>query len=63
MAHNDIAVLTGSDLITRYTLNDTASSAPKEKAFCGRCGATLWTVPTSAQGKFLMVRASLFSDW
>lgn len=40
-----------------YNLTDTGSGLPKEKVFCRTCGVTLWTVPNSSKGKFLMVRA------
>lgn len=33
-------------LMTRYTISDTVSGLPKEKGFCGRCGCTLFTIPT-----------------
>lgn len=56
-------MLAGSELVARYVLSDTASGAPKERAFCNRCGTPLWTIPNGAKGRFLMVRATLLSNW
>ncbi|KFA65799.1 hypothetical protein S40285_10399 [Stachybotrys chlorohalonatus IBT 40285] len=57
--HDDVRVSDELGSIREYTLSDTASGAPKIKSFCGTCGCTLWTVPQSAKGKFLIIRTSL----
>ncbi|CAK7238454.1 hypothetical protein SEUCBS140593_010704 [Sporothrix eucalyptigena] len=63
LAESDVNIVTGHDAIARCVLDDTSSGAPKEKFFCSSCGSTLWTVPAGVKGKFLMVRATLLSNW
>jgi hypothetical protein len=56
----DIEVFTlYEDAITKFSLSDTSSGSPKEKAFCRTCGCMLWTVPAAAKGKFYMIRLPL----
>ncbi|KAF4811139.1 hypothetical protein CGCSCA5_v010074 [Colletotrichum siamense] len=57
--HKSVAIISGSDLVSHFTLNNTSSGSPKEKAFCRVCGTPLWTAPASAQGQFLLIRTSL----
>ncbi|KFA56279.1 hypothetical protein S40293_00028 [Stachybotrys chartarum IBT 40293] len=57
--HEDVRISAQDGSIQDYILSETASGAPKTKSFCGTCGCTLWTVPQSATGKFLIVRTSL----
>ncbi|KAF3807894.1 hypothetical protein GCG54_00007630 [Colletotrichum gloeosporioides] len=57
--HKSVAITTGSDLVSHFTLNNTSSGLAKEKAFCRVCGTPLWTAPASAQGQFLLIRTSL----
>ncbi|KAK2778507.1 hypothetical protein CKAH01_11752 [Colletotrichum kahawae] len=57
--HKSVAITSGSDLVAHFTLNNTSSGSPKEKAFCRVCGTPLWTTPAPAQGQFLLIRTSL----
>ncbi|KAF4853591.1 hypothetical protein CGCSCA4_v002089 [Colletotrichum siamense] len=57
--HESVALTSGSDLVSHFTLSNTSSGSPKEKAFCRVCGTPLWTAPASAQGQFLLIRTSL----
>ncbi|KAH9238342.1 hypothetical protein K456DRAFT_1172403 [Colletotrichum gloeosporioides 23] len=57
--HESVAITSGSDLVSHFTLSNTSSGSPKEKAFCRVCGTPLWTTPASAQGQFLLIRTSL----
>ncbi|KAI1441372.1 hypothetical protein F5Y02DRAFT_399966 [Annulohypoxylon stygium] len=57
-----VEVTGNPDLISRYTIIDTSSGLPKEKAFCRTCGCPLWTVPASAKGEFLLVRTSILEN-
>ncbi|KAI3530424.1 hypothetical protein CTAM01_12217 [Colletotrichum tamarilloi] len=54
-----VRVLSGSDLISNFTLADTSSGSPKEKSFCRTCGTPLWTTPSSAKGRYILIRTSL----
>ncbi|KAL6869849.1 hypothetical protein ACO1O0_001180 [Amphichorda felina] len=58
----DVEVKADQDSICKYTLTDTGSEQPKEKAFCRTCGCPLWTVPSAAAGKFLIVRTVLLEN-
>ncbi|KAK9350160.1 Mss4-like protein [Lipomyces doorenjongii] len=58
--HRDnVKIATGEQLLQTFTLNDTSSGSPKHKIFCGKCGCTLWTIPTHHGSAYLMVRTSL----
>lgn len=61
-AAQDVHVSASEDSFSVYTLRDTASGNPKEKAFCRTCGCPLWTVPQAAKGKFLIVRTALLEN-
>ncbi|KAF6805296.1 hypothetical protein CMUS01_14654 [Colletotrichum musicola] len=58
-ASESVETISGSDLISTFTLTDTSSGSPKTRAFCRTCGTPLWTTPASAKGQFLLVRTSL----
>ncbi|OAK96916.1 hypothetical protein IQ06DRAFT_282456 [Phaeosphaeriaceae sp. SRC1lsM3a] len=49
----------GQDSIATFWHSDTGSGSPKQKYFCQKCGVTLWTVPASATGTYLMVRTAI----
>lgn len=56
-ASSDVDIQAEEGVMSSYTFTDTSSAFPKEKVFCRTCGVTLWTVPNSAKGKYLMIRA------
>ncbi|KAF6832388.1 hypothetical protein CPLU01_06213 [Colletotrichum plurivorum] len=58
-ASETVEIVSGSNLISTFTLTDTSSGSPKTKAFCRTCGTPLWTTPASAKRQFLLVRTSL----
>ncbi|KAK1621678.1 Mss4-like protein [Colletotrichum phormii] len=55
-----VQVVSGSDLISNFTLADTSSGSPKEKSFCR---TPLWTTPASAKGRYVLIRTSLLESW
>jgi hypothetical protein len=57
-----VQLTVADDAISEYTFTDTSSGSPKLKAFCRTCGCPLWTVPSAAKGKFLLIRTTLLED-
>jgi hypothetical protein len=58
---NEVQV-TGQENLSFYTLDDTSSGSPKEKAFCKTCGSPVWTVPGQAKGKFVIIRTAILDS-
>lgn len=58
-ADKDTAIEAAEGAVSTYTFTDTASGAPKEKAFCKTCGTPLWTVPAAAKGTHRIVRTAM----
>lgn len=61
-AHNDVKLSASDKDITVHTFTDTASGAPKEKVFCRHCAVTIWTIPESIKGSFLLVRTPVLNE-
>ncbi|KAB5530520.1 Mss4-like protein [Coniochaeta sp. 2T2.1] len=59
---DDIQVIEGRELMSKWILHDTLSGCEKHKIFCCRCGCTLWTVPMKHGGHHLVVRTSLIEN-
>lgn len=58
-ATTDISVSDPQGQLRTYSILDTFSGKPKEKAFCGTCGCTFYTRPGHHEGKMTVVKTGI----